>query len=214
MGYFCWTELIAGMEVKTNSSVSSYLELLVMFFYSFSQVKVPPITLEPSPPSLPFPVFSCEVLWVPNATQTAICRNSVSRRQCKTWANVFYFPKDTSQNPADASSVGKYLALATSPNISLLLGSGKCSFQNVFIPFFGSLYVSEPLWLFLLQCPISTATLEGLLGSHRALTQSLSAPASRCELALLLCRTLFGLSRASQSFLLPQRTSSTSFSVF
>lgn len=144
----------------------------------------------------------------------AICRNSVSQRQCKTCANAFYFPKDTCQNPADASSAGKYLAPTMSPKVSLLVGSGKCSFQNVFIPFFYSLYVCEPLWLFLLQCPISTATLGGLLGSLRALTQSLSAPVLRCELTLLLCRTLFGLSHASESFLLPHRTSSTSFSVF
>lgn len=67
--------------------------------------------------------------------------NSRLQKQClpeevqNVHKHVLCFPKDTCQNPADASSIGKYLAQAMSPKISPLVGSGKYSFFNILVSF-------------------------------------------------------------------------------
>lgn len=103
----------------------------------FSQVKISPSTFVPSSPSLP---FFCVFLWnsvgAKHNPTSRLQKQRLPKKVQNVHKHVLCFPKDTCQNPADASSTGKYLAQTTSPKISLLVGSGKYSFLNVFILFF------------------------------------------------------------------------------
>lgn len=185
-----------------------------MLFCCFPQVKISPITLAPSPPPL---LFSCVSLW--NTVGAKHNPNSRLQKQClpeevqNVHTHVLCFPKDTCQNPADASSIGKYLAQALSPKISLLVGSGKYSFFNILISFF---WLSLCKWM-LLSFPAAVSNKHShsmFFRSLRALTQSHFSSCLKvsgvncCHAALcLLCPMLL-------NFLCPQKTSPNSFSVF
>ena len=142
-----------------------------MLFYCFPQVITSPITLAPSSPSL---LFSCTSLW--HSVGAKHNPNSCLQKQClpEEGQNVdkqgLCFPKDTCQNPADAPSIGKYLAQATSPKISLLVGTGKYFNFNIRISFF---WFSLYKWM-LLPFPAAVSHQHHhsqFLSSLRALTQ-------------------------------------------
>lgn len=131
-----------------------------------------PITLVPPPPSL---LFSC--IFLLNTVGAKHNPNSRLQKQClpeevqNVHKHVLCFPKDTCQNPAGASSVGKYLAQATSPKISILVGSGKYSFFNILVSYF---WFSLCKWM-LLSFPAAVSNKHSyswFLRSLRALTQS------------------------------------------
>lgn len=155
-----------------------------MLFYCLLQVRISPNT------SIPFNtttiVFSCVFLW--NTVGAKHNPNSHLQKQClpeevqNVHKHVLCFAKDTCQNPADASSIGKYLAQAMSPKISLLVGSGKYSFLNILTSFLFGFSLCK--WMLLLfpavvsSHSISTAT-HGFSDLSEHLPSLILAPASR-----------------------------------
>lgn len=159
-------------------------------------------------------MLSCEILWVLNTTQTAMCRNSLPEEVQNVHKHVLCFPKNTCQNPADAPSIGKYLAQATCPKISLLVGSGKYSFLNILWFFSGSLYISECSCCSLLWYPTSTAT-HGCSGLSEHLSSLILAPASRWVVwTVVMLHSPCSVLSFWEFLFLPQKTSANYFSVF